>query len=151
MTPRSWTPYVVLAAVLAVALAVGSGDDGRPAGAGDRVDRIAREVRCPTCESQSAADSDAPASEAIRQEIRRRVEAGQTDAEVRSYLVSRYGKDILLKPEASGVAALAWVLPVAAAVCAAAGLGAAFLRWRRPRGPAPSPEDRALVEEARRR
>ena len=148
---RSWLPYLVLIPALLVALAVGAGrGDGRVT-AQERVDRIAEEVRCPTCESQSVADSRAPASEAIRQEVRRRVDSGDSDAAIRSFLVSRYGKDILLEPEAKGVSALVWALPVVAVVGALTGLAVAFRRWgSRPR-PGASAEDRALVEQARTR
>ncbi|MDQ3569117.1 MAG: cytochrome c-type biogenesis protein CcmH [Actinomycetota bacterium] len=146
---RSWLPYLVMGPVLMVALVVGSGGSGPPPTPAQRADRIAREVRCPTCESQSAADSRAPASDAIREEIRRRVDAGEGDGAIRSFLVSRYGKDILLKPEARGVTGLVWVLPVVALLCALAGLGLAFGRRRaRPRSGV-TREDEALVAEAR--
>ena len=146
---RSWLPYLVLCPVLAAALFVGSrGGDGPPT-AHQRVDRSARQVRCPTCESQSVADSRAPASDAIREEVRRRVDAGEGDAEILRFLVSRYGRDILLKPEAKGVTGLVWVLPLAAAACALAGLGFAFRRWRSRPPTSVSVEDQALVAEAR--
>lgn len=146
---RSWLPYLALLPVLVVALVVGAGrGDGRVT-AEERVERISKEVRCPTCESQSVADSRAPASEAIRQEVRRRVDAGESDAAIRSFLVSRYGKDVLLEPETKGVSALVWALPVLAVAMALAGLAVAFRRWgSRPRSEA-SAEDRALVEQAR--
>lgn len=145
---RSWLPYVVIAPLLAGALLVGSrGGDGPPT-AQQRVDRIARQVRCPTCESQSVADSRAPASDAIREEVRRRVDSGERDSEILSFLVSRYGKDILLKPEAKGVTGLVWVLPLAAAVFALVGLVFVFRRWRSRPAPSVSLEDRALVAEA---
>ncbi len=148
---RSWVPYLALLPVLVVALVVGAGrGDGRVT-AQERVDRITQEVRCPTCESQSVADSRAPASEAIRQEVRRRVDSGDSDTAIRSFLVSRYGKDILLEPEARGVSALVWALPVVVVTGALAGLAVAFRRWGSRAGPGPSAEDRALVEQARRR
>ncbi len=148
---RGWRPYLLLVPVLGVALFVGARSDAGPPTAAARTTSIAAEVRCPTCEGLSAAESDAPASLAIRQEIRRRVDAGQSDVEIRAYLVSRYGKDILLKPEATGVASLVWLLPVAVGICALGGLALAFRRWRaRPRVQV-SPEDRLLVEQALRR
>lgn len=83
----------------------------------------------------SAAESEAPASLAIRQEIRRRVDAGETDAD----LVSRYGRDIVLTPPATGIGALVWALPVVAVAAAVAGLAVSF---RRRRGPAAEDGDR---------
>lgn len=148
---RSWRPYVLLLPLLAVALLFGGRGDGGPPTAAARTTRIAHDVRCPTCEGLSAAESDAPASQAIRQEIRRRVDAGQSDGDIRAFLVSRYGKEILLRPEGTGVAAIVWALPVAVGVCAVAGLALAFHRWKARPVVEVTPEDRLLVEQALRR
>ncbi|MFN2606638.1 MAG: cytochrome c-type biogenesis protein CcmH [Acidimicrobiales bacterium] len=134
--------------MLAVTLLVGS--HGRSAAPSDasRAHRIDTEIRCPTCRGLSAADSDAPAAQAIRDEVLRRVQAGQTDGEVRAYLVSRYSADILLKPRSSGIAGLVWALPVVALVLAVGGLALAFARWRAHPGTRVSDADRALVDQA---
>ncbi len=148
---RTWRPYLLILPVLAVALFVGGRDGGGSDTPAARTTRIAQGVRCPTCEGLSAAESDTPASHAIRQEIRRRVDAGETDGQVRAFLVSRYGRDILLKPEATGVASLVWLLPVAAGICAVVALGVAFRRSKPRPSVDVSAEDRLLVEQARRR
>ena len=127
---RRWLPWLALAAVLAVALLVGAGRHGGRATPAQRAHRIAGELRCPTCRSLSAAESDAKAAKAVRDEIGRRVRAGESDSEIRAYFVSRYGRDILLEPEGTGVAAIVWVLPVAALVCGIAGLALYFRRRR---------------------
>lgn len=143
-------PWLALVVVLAVALGVGARSGGGPATEEARVERVASTLKCPTCRSIAVADSDAPASQAIRDEIARQVREGKSDAEIRASLVDRYGKDILLKPESSGVGALAWALPVVATVLGFAGLACAFARWRRLSGAhaAPTDADRALVERA---
>ena len=63
---------------------------------------------------------------------------------------SSFGGRILLVPKASGFDALVWALPVAALVCAVAGLAFTFRRWRREAadGADPTDEDRALVAAA---
>jgi cytochrome c-type biogenesis protein CcmH len=137
-----------MAVVLVAALAVGArGQSGPPTDA-QRVKRIADQVRCPTCRGLSAADSDAPAARAIREEVLRRVQSGESDDAILGYLVSRYDASILLKPEGDGVAGLVWALPAAAVAAAVGGLVVAFRRWRARPGAAVSPADRALVEEA---
>jgi cytochrome c-type biogenesis protein CcmH len=141
---------MVLVPVLVAALVVGAGRDQGPPTVAQRVQRISEKVRCPTCESQSVADSKAPASEAIRQEVHRRVAAGQTEAEVLDFLVSRYGKEVVLEPEARGVGAVVWFLPLLAVTGAIAGLALALARWRSRPPPEVALEDRLLVEEARR-
>lgn len=148
---RSWAPYLVLGPVLVVALAVGSRTPREHPTPEQRVDRLSRQLRCPTCESQSVADSRAPASDAIREEVRRRVHAGQSDHEIVAFMVSRYGDDIKLKPDAKGVTGVVWALPVAVAACALAGLGLAFRRWRVGPPSEATAEDRALVAGARER
>jgi cytochrome c-type biogenesis protein CcmH len=120
---------VVLLAVI-VAVTGGSGDSSTRA---ERADSIAHEIRCPTCRGQSVAESAAPAAQAIRLEIRRRIDTGQSRREIEGYLETRYGSDILLTPPRSGIGGLVWVLPVVAVVAAAAGLALSFQRWSRVR------------------
>lgn len=145
---RRLAPWMALALVLGVALFIGGRDQGGPRTVDERVEHIAAEVRCPTCESLSAAESDAPASEAIRDAIRERIEAGDSDGEIRAFLVSRFGRDILLRPDAGGVAGLIWVLPVAGVIAAAGGLVLTFRRWGRRPSAVATPEDEALVARA---
>ena len=142
---RGRASWILMALVLAVVLAVGARGRSGPPTENQRVQHIASEIRCPTCRNQSAAESDAAAAKAVRDEIRRRVRIGQRDGDIVAFLVSRYGSDILLKPEGSGIAALVWALPVGAVVVALAGLAVAFRRWRARPGVEPTAEDRALV------
>lgn len=123
--------WAALAVVAVAALVYGTVDDRSAASTEDRVQAVASTIRCPQCRSQSAADSDAPTAQAVRVEIAERIEAGESDGEIRAYFASTYGEEILLTPPAEGVGSLVWVLPVAATVLAAGGLAWAFLRWRR--------------------
>ena len=118
-----------LVGLVAVGAAVfaASTDGGSRESAGDRIERIASGIRCPTCQGLSAAESDAKAATAVRAEISRRVGDGQSDEQIRQALVDRYGREILLRPEGEGVAALVWAIPAAGVVAAAAGL-ALYLR-----------------------
>ena len=128
---RRWAPWLLLAVVLAGALVIGSRSGGGERGTVEaRTEGITREVRCPTCRNLSAAESDAPVARALVEEVRDRVEAGQTDEQIRGYLVSVYGGDILLRPKGTGVAGLVWALPVAAVVIGLGGLAFAFRRWK---------------------
>lgn len=144
-----WFSWFAMAAVLLVALAIGVTDERAPRTEADQVNALASEIQCPTCSGLSSAESDAAAAQAVRDQIREQLRAGRSDAEIRSYFVSRYGRGILLRPESSGVAGLVWVLPVALGLLAIGGLVATFRRWDRERaGVAPSADDRALVDEA---
>ena len=140
----------LLGLVLVAALSIGARGQSGPPTEDQRVRRITSVVRCPTCRGLSAAQSDAPSAESIRDEVRRRVQAGETDAEVKGYLVSRYGEDILLQPKTEGVGLVVWALPLIGVTVAVSGL-AVVLRRRRVRpGPKVSNADKALVEEAMR-
>ncbi len=134
----------LLAVVLAGALFVGSQGRSGPATDDQRVQRISSVVRCPTCRGLSAAQSDAPPAEAIRDEVRRRVEAGETDGQIKDYMVSRYGEDILLQPRS----ALVWVLPIVGIAVAVGGLGLVLRRRRVRPGPKISDADQDLVDRA---
>lgn len=141
--------WIVMGLVVAVALFVGATGDRAPRTEAERVREIASGVKCPTCQGLSAAESDAIAAQAVRDAIREGIRDGRTDAEIRAFLVSRFSDDILLKPKATGVSSLVWVLPVAAFVVAMGALAATFRRWRRERDIAgPTDDDRALVESA---
>ena len=143
--------WMLLAVVLVGALAYGSRGDSGPVTEDQRVERITSVVRCPTCQGLSVAQSDAPAARSIDDEVRRRVQAGESDRQIKDYLVSRYGQDIILQPEAEGVGLLVWALPILGGVAVLAGL-AYVLRQRRVRpGRKVSAADQALVEEALRR
>lgn len=148
---RRWLPWLVIAALVVGALSVATFDDGGPTTDADRARAIASTVRCPTCRGQSVLESDAPTANAIRDEIARRIEAGQTDAEIRAYLVSVHGQQILLNPPRSGLAALVWVLPVAALLTGLGGLALALHRWQSDAPTRASAADRSAVEAARSR
>ncbi len=140
----------LLGLVLVAALAVGARGESGPPTEDQRVRRITSVVRCPTCRGLSAAQSDAPSAESIRDEVRRRVQAGETDGEVKGYLVSRYGEDILLQPKTEGVGLLVWALPLIGVTVAVGGLVVVLRRRRVRPGPKVSDADKALVEEAMR-
>ena len=128
------------------ALAIGSRSPAHQTAA-QKAASIAGEVRCPTCEGQSAELSDAPAAAAVRQFILTQVQAGQGRGLIERELRDRYGTDILLRPPSSGVAGLVWVLPVVAFVLAVGGIAFAFRRWRLS-GVAVTDADRELVARA---
>ncbi len=123
--------WLALLIVLAIGLAVGVSGDGGPRTTEERVDAIAETVRCPTCRSQAASDSDAASGRAVVAEIGAQVEAGRTDDEIRAYFSDIYGEQILLTPSGSGFVGLVWVLPVVAFVLGAAGLALTFRKWKR--------------------
>jgi cytochrome c-type biogenesis protein CcmH len=125
------------------ALIVGKGTTSNSVQA--RTDRIASDIKCPTCQGLSVKQSSAGPAKAIYSEIQRQVTEGQSDANIRGYLVSRFGTEQLLRPEATGVSSVVWIAPVVFGIVAFAGLLFAFARWRKNTTQPLDPEDEALV------
>jgi cytochrome c-type biogenesis protein CcmH len=73
---------------------------------------ISAGLRCLVCQNQSIDDSDAPLARDLRILVRQRLEAGDSDAEVRDYLVARYGDFILLRPPFEASTLLLWLTPL---------------------------------------
>ena len=147
---RNHLGWLVLVPVLLVALIIGTMGSRGPRTNTDRVNAIASEFKCPTCRSESVETSNAQTARIIRADIARRVEAGQTDDEIRAFLISRYGEDLLLTPASTGASSLVWILPVVALIFAVAGLAVAFRRWHARTEGEISDADRRLVEAAMR-
>jgi cytochrome c-type biogenesis protein CcmH len=76
-----------------------------------RARAITRELRCVVCQNQSVDDSEAPLAKDIRTIVRERIVAGDTDTQVREFVVSRYGQYVLLRPPFGVDTALIWVGP----------------------------------------
>jgi len=147
---RRWLLWLVLAVVLVGALVIGATrTSGRPT-TQQRVRHITSQLRCPVCDGETVAESNATISQDIRTLVQQRVEQGQSDGQITSYVVHQF-PGTLLTPPASGVGIIVWALPVVAFVAAAAGLGFTFVRWRSRAGVEVTDADRALVEEALRR
>ena len=92
---------------------------------------ISQELRCLVCRNESIDDSNAPLARDLRLLVRERLAAGDSDAEVREYLVERYGEFVLLKPTFSAANAALWLAgPVLFVLGGAAAL--IYLRRRRP-------------------
>jgi cytochrome c-type biogenesis protein CcmH len=70
------------------------------------------QLRCIQCQGQSIHDSDAPIAAAMRHEVRSRVAAGQSDAQIRGWLAQRYGEWIDFSPPSHGAGLVLWLLPL---------------------------------------
>jgi len=63
-----------------------------------RARALSAQLRCLVCQNESIDESDASLARDIRLLIRERIVKGESNAEIRDFLVSRYGDFILLKP-----------------------------------------------------
>jgi cytochrome c-type biogenesis protein CcmH len=69
-------------------------------------------LRCLKCQSQSIADSDAPMAGDMRHQVRSRILAGENPAEIRGWLIARYGDYVSYEPEVSATTWPLFAVPV---------------------------------------
>ena len=98
-----------------------------------RVYQLSTQLMCPVCDGQTLDQSQAQLSLDMQEVIRRKVEDGESNAEIREYFVDRYGEVVLASPDAGGFNLVVWVMPVVIFVGGALLVGNAFLNMRRQR------------------
>lgn len=67
--------------------------------------------RCLVCQNQSIDESDAPLAKDLRILIREHLTKGDSDAEIKDFVVARYGEFVLLKPRLTASTAILWATP----------------------------------------
>lgn len=78
----------------------------------ERFQALTKEFRCLVCQNQSLADSDATLAKDLRKKIYILMNEQKSDAEIRQFLVSRYGDFILFSPIVKPATWLLWGFPV---------------------------------------
>lgn len=73
---------------------------------------IAEELRCLVCQNESLAGSRSDLANDLRREVRTLIKANKSDAEIRDYLVSRYGDFVLYRPPVKPTTWLLWFGPL---------------------------------------
>ena len=76
-----------------------------------RYNELTLELRCLVCQNQNLADSDAPLAQDLRKEIYDMMQAGQSNEEIKTFLVDRYGDFVLYKPPVKGNTLALWLAP----------------------------------------
>jgi cytochrome c-type biogenesis protein CcmH len=93
-----------------------------------RLKALSEELRCLVCQNQSLADSNAELAVDLKREVERLMVDGKSDADIKTYLVQRYGDFVLYKPPVQSNTALLWAGPF---VLLAGGAGLWMLIQRR--------------------
>lgn len=109
---------------------------------------LTEELRCPKCQNQNIADSDAPIAMDLRREIHRMLGEGKSNEEIVDFLVARYGDFVRYNPP---VNARTWLLWYGPWVLLASGLGVLALIVLRRRRPSASGQGADLSAEERAR
>jgi cytochrome c-type biogenesis protein CcmH len=103
-----------------------------------------QELRCVVCQNESIDDSEADLAQDLRRIVRAQIGEGRSDAQIRAFLVQRYGDFILLKPPLNPANAILWFAPLALLL---AGGGYIWFRTKPPQGEEPGltlAEEKAL-------
>ena len=77
-----------------------------------RARTISAELRCMVCQNQSIDDSNAELAKDLRLLVRQRITDGDSDEQVMSYIVSRYGEFVLLRPRFEAKTLMLWGAPL---------------------------------------
>jgi len=91
-----------------------------------RYHQLSQELRCPKCQNQNIADSNAPIARDLRVVLYEQLEAGQTDAQILDFMVARYGQFVRYRPEVDRQTALLWWSPMLLLVLGGVGEGRHF-------------------------
>jgi cytochrome c-type biogenesis protein CcmH len=120
---------VLLVALGALALAA-------PALASERHPTLAEledQLMCPVCAGETLAQSDSIPAQRIKAHLQQRIRQGWTRSRIIDEEVDIWGTRILAAPRRHGFDLIAWVLPLAGILGAAAVIGVLAWRWSRRR------------------
>ncbi len=77
----------------------------------ERFRELTKELRCPKCQNQDIADSNAPIAADLRKEIFRMLGEGKDNQQIIDFMVDRYGDFVRYKPALTGKTAVLWFAP----------------------------------------
>jgi cytochrome c-type biogenesis protein CcmH len=103
-----------------------------------RFQKLSAELRCPMCQNETLADSNAPIAHDLRRQVFEMMQAGKSDAEIKAYLVERYSEFVLYKPPVEPKTWLLWFGPLLV-LAIGAGVVAVQVRRRGRQAPATAP------------
>jgi cytochrome c-type biogenesis protein CcmH len=78
----------------------------------ERYQVLSAELRCPKCQNQNIADSNAPIAADLRKQLHEQLEAGRSNDEIVDYMVQRYGEFVLYRPRWNPVTMVLWLAPL---------------------------------------
>lgn len=106
---------------------------------------LTEELRCPKCQNQNLADSNAPIAADMRREIHRMVSEGQSNQNVVDFMVARYGDFVNYRPRRDSSTLVLWYGPIAMLLVGA--LVLVVLTRRKRSGGIEKPQDKTADRE----
>lgn len=96
-----------------------------------RFRELTQELRCPKCQNQDLADSNAPIATDLRREIFRMLGEGKDNQQIIDFMVDRYGDFVRYKPALTSKTVVLWFGPLALLVGGVVVIGVIVGRRRR--------------------
>jgi cytochrome c-type biogenesis protein CcmH len=140
MIARAIAAFVLAFLVAGSAMAVEPNEMLKDPALEARARAISQEIRCLVCQNQSIDDSNADLAHDLRVIVRERLSAGDTNQQVKDYLVARYGDFVLLDPPFRAKTLIPWLGPLAILLLGGVIIVTA-LRWHRAEAPTPLSEE----------
>jgi cytochrome c-type biogenesis protein CcmH len=107
--------FALLLAALALVFASASAREAVPMAEDPVVEQrliaISEEMRCLVCQNESLAGSRSELANDLRRELRNLIKQGKTDAQIRDFMVERYGDFVLYRPRVKPETYLLWAGP----------------------------------------
>lgn len=88
-----------------------------------RFNALVQELRCLVCQNQNLADSDAELAQDLRREVLELMQSAQSDEDIKTFLVDRYGEFVLYRPRLEKATYLLWLGPAALLLIGLIGVG----------------------------
>lgn len=108
-----------------------------------RLKSLSEELRCLVCQNQTLADSNAELAVDLRNQVQALMTEGKSDAQIKDYLVTRYGDFVLYRPPVQSNTGLLWFGPFALLALGAGIWWSVSRRSRHATGPVPFPNGAA--------
>ena len=113
----------------------------------EQYQRLTEELRCPKCQNQNIADSNAPIAQDLRREVHRMVEEGQSDDAIVDFMIQRYGDFVIYRPRFDASTFLLWFGPLLVGLIGLAVIIGLVLSSRRVSATASSDVNRAKLNQ----
>ncbi|MBB5357733.1 cytochrome c-type biogenesis protein CcmH [Rhodanobacter sp. ANJX3] len=112
-----------------------------------RYQHLTAQLRCPMCQNETLADSNAPIARDLRNQIFQLMQHGQTDAQIKQYLVDRYSEFVLYDPPVARNTWLLWFGPLLILLVGAAAVIATIRKRSRALTPTTSTATHTALDE----
>ncbi len=139
---RALIGVLMLMLTLQYAVAIDTGPAFEDPALQARYERLASELRCLVCRSETIADSNSSLAADLRRQLRELIASGKTDDEIKQYMTDRYSDYVLYKPPLSARTLLLWGAPVLFVLGGA--IAAVIVIMRKSRLPEDDPVDPGL-------